>query len=75
MKGTPEMAQAEITATNDGLRTSYMITCADLEGLLEAVGEIEARYHPLGYGTSFQPPARQSDGSWYTHGSRANSCD
>ena len=66
---------AEVHTSNDGLQTSYMITGADLAGIEAEIARIERRYHPLGYGTSFDKPKRRSDGSWCTHGFRANSCD
>ena len=69
------MAQAEIHTSNDGLQTSYMITGADLEDIETAINAIYARYHPVGYGTFFDKPKQLSDGSWRTHGRRANSCD
>lgn len=69
------MTQAEIHTSNDGLQTRYTISSRDLADLEEAITEIKARYHPLGYGTSFDPPKQFKDGSWSTHGWRANSCD
>lgn len=69
------MAQAQIHAARQGSQISYVIEAGELADIEEAIARIERNYHPLGYGTSFQPPTQKPDGSWIAYGSRANSCD
>jgi hypothetical protein len=66
---------AIVNATNTGHSTSYVITGDSLEAVNEAIERICRNYHPLGYGTSFQPAQQKPDGSWLVRGRRSNSCD
>jgi hypothetical protein len=63
-----------VDARSSGGSTIYTIT-GDREFVVDAIERIAANYHPLGYGTSFSAPIENEDGTWYSYGSRANSCD
>jgi hypothetical protein len=70
------MERAQIQSSNNGQRTSYLITAADKEAVVEAIEGIYRAYHPLGYGTSFgKVQMLEESGQWICHGHRYNSCD
>ena len=66
---------ATVDAHSDGSFTSYVIEADTEEEITDAIVRIERAYHPLGYGTHFDPPQRREDSRWISRGSRANSCD
>jgi hypothetical protein len=66
---------AIVESTRSGNRTDYTVI-GTRDEVEEAIDRILANYHPLGYGTTFNPP-RPADASGIitAHGYRYNSCD
>jgi hypothetical protein len=69
-----EQSGASVMTERIGGQISYTVE-GELEAVKEAIERIYRNYHPLGYGTHFEAPKQQRDGSWRAFGYRSSSCD